>query len=61
MKTLAKSHVCNHCVISKKKKKHLKICLLCPVSYRDFQETAQCSVMLCKCSLTKRSLLLEVC
>ena len=33
MKTLAKYHVFNYCVIGEK---HLKIC---PVSYRDFRET----------------------
>ena len=38
MKTLAKYHVCNHCVIGKKK--HLKIYLLGPVSYCVFQEMA---------------------
>ena len=38
MKTLGKYHACNHCVIGEKKK-HLKIYLSGPVSYRVFQET----------------------
>ena len=41
MKTSAKSHVCDHCVIDKKKKKkkkYLKTYLLGPVSYQDFRE-----------------------
>ena len=42
MKTLARYHVCNHCVIGEKK--HLKIYLSGPVSYRDFRETVpRCS------------------
>ena len=35
MKTMAKYHVCNHCVNGKK---HLQICLSGLVSYQDFQE-----------------------
>ena len=37
MKTLAKSHVCNHFVIGEKKK--FKIYLPGLASYRDFRET----------------------
>ena len=37
MKTLAKYHVSNHCVIGEKQR--LKIYLSGPISYRDFRET----------------------
>ena len=36
MKTLAKYHVCYHCVIGEKTFKNI---LTSPVSYRDFRET----------------------
>ena len=36
MKTLAKYHACDHCVIGEK---HLKIYLSGTVNYRDFRET----------------------
>ena len=36
MKSLAKYHACNHCVMAKK---HLKIYLSGPISYRGFRET----------------------
>ena len=36
MKTLAKYHVCNHCVIGEKAFKNIPVG---PVSYRDFRET----------------------
>ena len=42
MKTLAKYHVCNHCVIGEK---HFKIYLSGPVSYRVFRETGPRSVV----------------
>ena len=36
MKTLAKFHACNHCVIGEKTFKNI---LIGPLSYRDFRET----------------------
>ena len=44
MKTLAKYHVCSHCVNAgtkkkKKKKKHLKIYLSGPVSYSKVKQS----------------------
>ena len=43
MNTLAKNHVCDHCVIGKKK--HLKKYLSGPESYRDLPETGPRSEM----------------
>ena len=55
MKTLAKCHVCNRCVIGEKT---FKIYLSGPVSYRDFRETGPRSTGSFTCEhLKQRNLL----